>query len=183
VSPASGPLAATRSRVDGRLRSEERPERFGAAGARTVGKPDANPVRCILQPGDRPGGPYQAARLQPTLDAVNVAGMGSPLVVSLGVEWHDLAPEKAALASVGAELVRLDEMQSSHAPNVVGLLSYGARVTAEDLGRFPNLKVVSVLSTGYDRIELEAAKRLGIAVTTAPGFCTEEVADHPSRLD
>ncbi len=108
--------------------------------------------------------------------------MACTLVVALGLEWDDLGPEKAALASVGAELISLDELQPPQVPTVVALLSYGARVTADDLRRYPNLRAVSELGTGYDGIDIGAAGRLGITVTNVPGYCTEEVADHTLAL-
>ena len=57
--------------------------------------------------------------------------MSTRLVVALNLEWDDLGPEKEALAAVGAEVVRLDELQEAQLPSVVALLSEGATVTAE----------------------------------------------------
>jgi D-3-phosphoglycerate dehydrogenase len=108
--------------------------------------------------------------------------MGSPVVLALNLEWEDLGPEKAALAAVGAKLVTLDQLQDSQVPDVVGLLSGGARVTRDDLERYPRLKIVSEFGTGYDGIDIEAARQLGIAVTNVGGYCTEEVADHTLAL-
>ena len=102
----------------------------------------------------------------------------SPLVIALNLEWGDLALEQAALAPLGVDLIRLEDLQESQRPRVVALLSEGARVTAEDLQRYPQLKVVSEFGTGYDGIDLETARRLGIAVANVAGYCTEEVADH-----
>ena len=108
--------------------------------------------------------------------------MESPVVVALNLEWDDLGPERAALATVGAKLVTLDELHASQLPSVVALLSEGARVTANDLRRYPHLKVVSEFGTGYDAIDIDVARQLGIAVTNVAGYCTEEVADHTLAL-
>lgn len=108
--------------------------------------------------------------------------MGSSLVVALNLEWDDLRPERSALATVGAELVTLDELHPANHANVVALLSGGASVTAEDLRRYPALKIVSEFGTGYDAIDIGAARQLGIAVTNVAGYCTEEVADHTLAL-
>jgi D-3-phosphoglycerate dehydrogenase / 2-oxoglutarate reductase len=108
--------------------------------------------------------------------------MGSSLVVALNLEWDDLSPERSALATVGAGLVTLDELQPAQHANVVALLSGGASVTAEDLRRYPALKIVSEFGTGYDAIDIDAAGQLGIAVTNVAGYCTEEVADHTLAL-
>ena len=109
--------------------------------------------------------------------------MDTPLVVALDLEWEDLGPERAALAAVGAELVRLPELSNSQLDDVVALLTEGTRpVTGEELRRYPNLRIVSELSTGYDAIDVEAARELGVAVTHVAGYCTEEVADHTLAL-
>ena len=104
------------------------------------------------------------------------------LVVALNLEWDDLGPEQAALAGLGARLVRVHELQASSRRQVVALLSEGARVTAEDLRSYPRLRVVSEFGTGYDGIDVETAGRLGIAVTNVAGYCTDEVADHTLAL-
>lgn len=108
--------------------------------------------------------------------------MSKPLVVALNLTWDDLDRERAALAPVGAELLRLQELEESDLRGVVALLSYGATVTADDLRRYPSLRVVSEFGTGYDAIDVEAARELGIAVTNVAGYCTEEVADHTLAL-
>src|SRR5918911_1660803 len=110
------------------------------------------------------------------------SGRLAPLVVALNLEWDDLGLEQAALGRVGARLVTLDQLQDDWHPRVVGLLSEGARVTASDLRRYPRLKIVSEFGTGYDGIDVAAARQLGIAVTNVAGYCTEEVADHTLAL-
>ncbi len=108
--------------------------------------------------------------------------MGTRLVVALNLEWDDLGPEREALAAVGAEVLTLGELDEAQLPSVVALLSEGATVTADDLHRYPRLKVVSEFGTGYDGIDVEAARRVGAAVTNVAGYCTEEVADHTLAL-
>lgn len=98
-------------------------------------------------------------------------------------EWgDDYALERAALAAVGVSLVRRAELQERDLAHVVALLTAGTRVSAEDLRRYPRLRVVSEFGTGYDGIDVDAARRLGIAVTNVAGYCTEEVADHTLAL-
>lgn len=105
------------------------------------------------------------------------------LAVAFDLEWEDdYTLERAALATVGASIVRGAELRDGDAASVVALLTAGTRVSAEDLRRYPGLRVVSEFGTGYDGIDLDAARRLGIAVTNVAGYCTEEVADHTLAL-
>ena len=61
---------------------------------------------------------------------------------------------------------------------ITGFLPLGEEVFA----RCPKLKAVSVNATGYDKIDLDAARRHGIAVCALRNYCTEEVAEHTMAL-
>jgi D-3-phosphoglycerate dehydrogenase len=64
-------------------------------------------------------------------------------------------------------------------PGVVALLvSPDAPVTAADIARMPDLRVIATASTGSDHIDEQAAAAAGVTVRTVAGYCTEEVADH-----
>jgi D-3-phosphoglycerate dehydrogenase len=106
----------------------------------------------------------------------------TPLAVALDLEWDDLGLEAAALSHAGTRLVRLDQLQDSQSGDVVALLTEASGLTGEQMRRYPNLKVISVLATGYEGIDLDAARELGIAVANVAGYCTEEVADHTLAL-
>lgn len=108
--------------------------------------------------------------------------MDTPLAVSLDLEWGDLDQERAALSAAGAQLVALDALKDSEVGDVVALLSEGTPVTGDEMRRYPNLRIISEFSTGYDAIDLDAARELGVAVTNVGGYCTEEVADHTLAL-
>src|SRR5215213_5021262 len=41
----------------------------------------------------------------------------------------------------------------------------------------PNLRIVSNLAVGYNNIDIEAARELGVVVTNTPGVLTEATAD------
>jgi D-3-phosphoglycerate dehydrogenase len=108
--------------------------------------------------------------------------MDTPLAVSLDLEWGDLDQERATLSAAGAQLVALDALKDSQVEDVVALLSEGTPVTGDQMRRYPNLRIISEFSTGYDAIDLDAARELGVAVTNVGGYCTEEVADHTLAL-
>jgi glycerate dehydrogenase len=49
-------------------------------------------------------------------------------------------------------------------------------LTAAVLGELPDLRFVSVLATGYDVVDMEAARRRGIVVSNVPEYGTDSVA-------
>jgi glyoxylate reductase len=59
----------------------------------------------------------------------------------------------------------------------VALCVNGDPVTEQFLRRCPGLRLVALASVGYDSVDVEAAGRLGIAVTHTPGVLAETVAD------
>lgn len=51
------------------------------------------------------------------------------------------------------------------------------QITREIMENSPNLKVISNLAVGYNNIDVEAARELGITVTNTPDVLTETTAD------
>src|SRR6185437_524458 len=79
------------------------------------------------------------------------------------------------------------EMVSGHDPGEIaargeegcqGLFLFRARVDEALLGALPQCRVLARVGTGYDLIDVAAARRRGIMVTYVPDFCTEELSDH-----
>ena len=64
---------------------------------------------------------------------------------------------------------------------VVGLLVWEA-ISAADLERLPDLKVVATCSVGFDHIDVAAAARRGVWVCNVPDYCIEEMADSTIAL-
>ncbi len=55
-------------------------------------------------------------------------------------------------------------------------------LTAETLAQLPRLRFVSVLATGFNMIDVTAARRRGVAVANVPEYGTDSVAQHVFAL-
>ncbi|WP_269537447.1 D-2-hydroxyacid dehydrogenase [Cerasicoccus fimbriatus] len=55
-------------------------------------------------------------------------------------------------------------------------------MSADTLKRLPDLKLVGVLATGYNIVDVAAAKELGVTVCNAPSYSTQSVAQHTLAL-
>lgn len=55
-------------------------------------------------------------------------------------------------------------------------------VTKEHLEKCPNVKFISVIATGYNTVDVDAAKELGIPVANVPSYGTEAIGQHAVAL-
>lgn len=56
------------------------------------------------------------------------------------------------------------------------LLTNKTRLTADIIGSLPDLRYIGVLATGFNVVDIEAARQRRIPVTNAPGYSTRSVA-------
>lgn len=56
------------------------------------------------------------------------------------------------------------------------LLTNKVVISAETMAQLPNLKYIGVLATGYNIVDIEAARKHGIVVTNIPAYSTNSVA-------
>jgi len=59
---------------------------------------------------------------------------------------------------------------------VEALITNKTLITAEDMASLPQLKYIGVLATGYNVVDIDAAKVRGIVVTNIPAYSTASVA-------
>ncbi|MDP6589749.1 MAG: C-terminal binding protein [Alphaproteobacteria bacterium] len=111
-----------------------------------------------------------------------------PIVVVAGCELpNDLALERERLEPIGAEIVDardlpdgplMRQLERASALLTEGFMALDRAV----LRRLERCRIISFYSTGIETIDLDAASEMGIQVINAPGYCTEEVADHAMLL-
>ncbi|MGN0774900.1 MAG: D-2-hydroxyacid dehydrogenase [Candidatus Ventricola sp.] len=62
------------------------------------------------------------------------------------------------------------------------VLTNKARITREVMDACPQMRYIGVLATGYNVVDLPAAKERGIVVTNVPAYSTQAVAQHTMAL-
>ena len=62
------------------------------------------------------------------------------------------------------------------ASDAEALITNKTIISAEDMKALPQIKYIGVLATGYNVVDIDAAKALGIVVTNIPAYSTRSVA-------
>ena len=107
-------------------------------------------------------------------------------VVLTDYVWESLEVEKKTLAGL-ADLTALQtktpaEFLAQAADCDALLNTYAGPITAADMAKMPQCKIIARYGIGVDTIDLDAATAAGIIVTNNPTYCIEEVAEHTMAL-
>lgn len=110
-----------------------------------------------------------------------------PIVVRLNaVTFPMIDTERKILSRIDADILELegetDKEILNAAKNADAVMIVSAYLRGPVIRELSNLKLISRLGTGTDKIDVEEATRCGIVVTNLPDFSTEEVADHTMAL-
>ena len=105
-----------------------------------------------------------------------------PVAVYTDVDDTDPAPGIRLLEAHGFEVRVLGTRDPREiiagAQDATVLLPGYASVTREMIEALPRLRLVALMSMGFDYVDLDAASERGVWVTNVPGAATEEVATH-----
>ncbi|WP_285114159.1 C-terminal binding protein [Leifsonia sp. fls2-241-R2A-40a] len=109
-----------------------------------------------------------------------------PLVVYTDTDDIDPAPGIALLEAAGLRVLRLETRDADEivaaAQEAEALMVGYARITADVIARLPRLRIISLLSMGYDNVDVESATEAGVWVANIVGAATDEVAAHALAL-
>jgi len=100
-------------------------------------------------------------------------------------EWErDFLSSSAVTAwspHLHVEPLSIKEAEKAASCEVVSVFIY-SRITEEVLAALPAVKLIATRSTGADHIDLQAARRRGIAVCNVPNYGENTVAEHTFAL-
>ena len=109
-----------------------------------------------------------------------------PVAVYTDVDDTDPAPGIALLEAHGFDVRVLGTRDPgaviAGARDAVALLPGYATITREVIEELPRLKVIALMSMGFDDVDVDAATEHGVWVSNVPGAATEEVATHALAL-
>lgn len=112
--------------------------------------------------------------------------MNRPRIVIL--DGYTLSPGDlpwTGLSALGELTVHDRSPAADIVPRAAGaevVLTNKTPLTADTLGRLPNLRYIGVLATGYNVVDAAAARARGVPVTNVPEYGTMAVAQHTLAL-
>ena len=109
--------------------------------------------------------------------------MEKPLFWIIDDEWPDYSVEEAALKAAYPDC----DIRYSGIPFQQDLEDFGAQadvvfaqvsadITADVIAKLKRCKGIAVFGSGYNNVDVQAAKAAGIPVTNVNGYCTEDIA-------
>ena len=101
---------------------------------------------------------------------------------SLGPGDLDLSPILSTLDSWETLPVTEDHEVADRIAGFDVVLSNKIPLSRESIERSPDLKFVSLLATGFNHIDLDAAKEHGVVVSNARAYATPSVVQHTISL-
>ncbi|WP_029145364.1 C-terminal binding protein [Microbacterium luticocti] len=105
-----------------------------------------------------------------------------PIAVYTDVDDTDPAPGIALLEQHGFEVrvlgTRDPQQIIEGARDAVALLPGYAAIDRTVIEALPNLRLIALMSMGFDYVDIDTAAEHGVWVTNVPGAATEEVATH-----
>ncbi|MGI8517634.1 MAG: NAD(P)-dependent oxidoreductase [Acidimicrobiia bacterium] len=108
------------------------------------------------------------------------------LVVYTDAADLDPGPGIALLVGAGYEVVRLETQDAEEiavgAARAAALVVGYAPIGKDLLARLPEVEVVSIMATGFEHIDLEAAAARGVCVANVGGAAAPDVAAHALAL-
>lgn len=88
----------------------------------------------------------------------------------------------ALIAQQGYELKRINGYAQKDireaGKDCFGILMYHGDINSGTLDSFQEMRIISRVGTGYEKIDVPEANRRGVVVTNVPGAFTEVLADH-----
>jgi len=110
----------------------------------------------------------------------------SPTIVFLDVGTTDAGDlDFSELESLG-DLVRYDRTEPSEVAARISeahiVLTNKVQITKGTIAISPTLQLIQVVATGYNNVDIDAAKRYGVAVCNVSGYSTPAVAQHALTL-
>ncbi len=94
------------------------------------------------------------------------------------LSWEKL--EALGDAVVHPRTAKTDVVEQSR--GATAMLVNKVPINDEMMGQLPDLRYIGVMATGYNMIDVEAAKRRNIVVTNIPAYSTESTAQHAFAL-
>lgn len=109
---------------------------------------------------------------------MKIVFLDSVIVNQDDISWDDM--QELGQLTVYKRSSREEAIERMKEAEAVFLDSVG--IDGEMLEKCPDLKFVGLASTGYNHVDLDAAKELGIAVANVPSYAADAVAQHAMAL-